>query len=120
MDRVKDNMGQYPKQAVADGGFTSRENILAMDKRGIDFIGFIGDGVAQSAGQMDRRGVDPAFRPPAFSYDQVSDSYRCPAGKTLKYAGKENQPGRTNYKYRASGRANSSRNVVPRLKDKGA
>jgi transposase len=103
MERIKDNVGQYPKQVVGDGGFTSRENILAMDKRGIDFIGSMGDGVAQSAGQMDRRGVDPAFRPPAFSYDPVSDTYRCPAGQTLKYAGKENQPGRTNYKYRASG-----------------
>jgi transposase len=103
MDRTKDNVGQDPKQAVSDGGFTSRENMIAMEQRGVDFIGSMGTGVGQSAGQMDRRGVDPAFRPHAFSYDEVSDTYRCPAGKTLKYAGKENQPGRTNYKYRASG-----------------
>lgn len=103
MDRTKDNVGQDPKQAVTDGGFTSRENIIGMEQRGVDFIGSMGTGVAQSAGQMDRRGVDPAFRPHAFSYEEVSDTYRCPAGKTLKYAGKENQPGRTNYKYRASG-----------------
>jgi transposase len=103
MERIKNNIGADPKQVVADGGFTSRENILAMDERGVDLIGSMGSGVAQSAGQMDRRGVDPAFRPHAFTYDQVSDTYRCPADKTLKYAGKENQPGRTNYKYRASG-----------------
>jgi transposase len=103
MEGIKDNLGQYPKQAVADGGFTSRENILAMDKRGIDFIGFMGDGVAQSAGQMDRRGVDPAFRPHAFTYDPVNDTYCCPGGRTLTYVGKENQPGRVNYRYRVSG-----------------
>jgi transposase len=103
MERVKSNVGRDPKQVGADGGFTSRENILAMDERGVDFIGYMGNGVAQSAGQMDRRGVDPAFRPQAFGYDQVNDTYRCPAGKTLKYVGKENQPGRTNYQYRVSG-----------------
>jgi len=103
MDRIKNNVGVDPQQGVADGGFTSRDNILAMDERGVDFIGSMGTGVAQSAGQMDRRGVDPAFRPHAFSYDQVSDTYRCPAGKTLKYVGKENQPGRINYRYRISG-----------------
>jgi len=81
MDRIKNNVGVDPQQGVADGGFTSRENILAMDERGVDFIGSMGSGVAQSAGQMDRRGVDPAFRPHAFTYDPVSDTYRCPAGK---------------------------------------
>jgi transposase len=103
MDRIKDKVGQDPKEAVSDGGFTSRENIIAMEQRGVNFIGSMGTGVAQSAGQMDRRGVDPAFRPHAFSYDPVGDTYRCPAGKTLKYVGKENQPGRTNYRYRISG-----------------
>ena len=103
VDRIKETMGQDPEQVVTDGGFTKRENIIEMEQRGVDYIGSMGTGVAQSAGQMDRRGVDPAFRPPAFTYDQVSETYRCPAGKTLKYIGKENQPGRTNYRYRASG-----------------
>ena len=103
VDRMKETLGHDPGQIVTDGGFTKRENVIAMDQRGVDYIGSMGTGVAQSAGQMDRRGVDPAFRPHAFSYDQVSDTYRCPAGKTLKYVGKENQPGRTNYRYRASG-----------------
>ena len=66
---------------VTDGGFVSRENILAMKEKGIDFIGPMGVGVAQSAGQMKRRGVDPSFYPEAFHYDAVSDTYRCPAGK---------------------------------------
>ncbi len=104
MDRIKDTVGQDPEQVVTDGGFTSRENIIAMEQRGVDYIGSMGNGVAQSAGQMDRRGVDPAFRPHAFTYDQVRDIYHCPAGKTLRYVGKENQPGRTNYRYRISGR----------------
>jgi hypothetical protein len=49
-----------------------------MKGRGIDFIGPMGAGVAQSAGQMKRRGVDLSFYPEAFHHDAVSDTYRCP------------------------------------------
>lgn len=101
VERVEDSFGQMPAQVVADGGFTSRPNIMDLDQRGVDFIGSMGDGVAQSAGQLDRRGVDPAFRPEAFSYDAASNTYHCPGGQTLKSAGKEERPGRTNYQYRA-------------------
>jgi transposase len=101
-ERVEETMGSAPEQMVTDGGFVSRENILAMKEKGIDFIGPMGVGVAQSAGQMKRRGVDLSFYPEAFHYDEGSDTYRCPAGKILRPDGEEKRPGRTNYKYRAS------------------
>jgi hypothetical protein len=101
-EKVEETMGRVPEQMVTDGGFVSRENILAMKEKGIDFIGPMGVGVAQSAGQMKRRGVDPSFYPEAFHYDAVSDTYRCPGGKSLRPDGEEKRPGRTNYKYRAS------------------
>jgi transposase len=101
-EKVEETMGRAPEQMVTDGGFVSRENILAMKGKGIDFIGPMGVGVAQSAGQMKRRGVDPSFYPEAFDYDAVSDTYRCPARKSLRPDGEEKRPGRTNYKYRAS------------------
>lgn len=103
MDRVEAQMGKEPAQVVVDGGFTSRDNILAMCEREIDLIANMGVGVAQSAGQMKRRGVDPRFYPEAFHYDGVSDTFSCPAGKTLRPAGAEKRPGRINYKYRACG-----------------
>ena len=101
-EKVEETMGRVPEQMVTDGGFVSRENILAMKGRGIDFIGPMGAGVAQSAGQMKRRGVDLSFYPEAFHDDALSDTYRCPAGKILRPDGEEKRPGRTNYKYRAS------------------
>jgi transposase len=102
VDKVEENMGQPPQQAVVDGGFTSRESILDMEQRGVDLIGSLGDGAAQSAGQMERRGVDPAFRPEAFPYHPESDTYTCPAGKVLPHAGKEKRPGVIHHQYRAS------------------
>jgi len=101
VDRVEANVGQEPGQVVVDGGFTSRDNILAMSEREVDLIGSMGTGTSQSAGQMKRRGVDPSFYPEAFHYDGISDTYTCPAGKILRANGEEKRPGRTNYKYRA-------------------
>jgi len=103
MEKVEENMGRNPEQAVVDGGFISRENILAMDRKKIDLIGPMGDGAGQSEGQLNRRGVEAAFRAEAFRYDAGSDTYTCPAGKVLRPDGKEEQPGRINYRYRAQG-----------------
>ena len=100
-ERVERTLGNAPEQMVVDGGFVSRENILSMKDKGIDLIGPMGVGVGQTAGQMKRRGVDPSFYPEFFQYDGVSDTYRCPAGKTLMPGGEEKRPGRTNYRYRA-------------------
>jgi transposase len=103
MERVEENMGRKPSQAVVDGGFISRENILAMEGKKIDLIGPMGDGSEQSVGQLNRRGVEEVFRPEAFHYDEGSNTYTCPTGKVLKPDGKGEQPGRTNYLYRAQG-----------------
>jgi len=102
IERIGSNLGKAPDQMVTDGGFTSRSNIIELESEGVDYIGSMGEGVAQSAGQMDRRGVDPSFRPDAFIYDVVTDTYNCPCGKKLHLNGKEERLGRTNYKYRAS------------------
>jgi len=100
-EKVEQTLGNAPEQMVVDGGFVSRENILAMKEKGIDLIGPMGVGLAQTAGQMKRRGVDPNFYPEFFQYDVLSDTYRCPAGKILRPDGEEKRPGRTNYRYRA-------------------
>jgi hypothetical protein len=100
--RVEENMGRNPDQAVVDGGFTSRENIVAMDQAGVDLIGSLDEHNAQSAGQMRRRGVDEAFYPQAFEYDEQADRCRCPAGKILRRDGQEKRIGVIQHQYRAS------------------
>lgn len=99
--RIEKNMRRTPKQVVVDGGFVSKENIIAMNEREIDLIGALKDGVSRSAGQLNKRGIDPLFWPEKFCYDADTNTYTCPAGKVLKYEGKEERIGRTNYKYRA-------------------
>lgn len=103
MDRIQKNLGRLPEQVVVDGGFTSRETILEMDHRGVDFIGAIADTTIQVASQFARRGIEAAFRPEAFRYHPESDTYTCPIGKVLHYERKHGEPGGlTHYYYRAS------------------
>jgi len=101
MERVKQQAGKLPAQAVVDGGFTSRENIEVMAEKGIDLIGSTADRSAQTEAQMRRRGVDEAFYPPAFGYDAGADQFRCPAGKALRRDGYETRRGVIQRQYRA-------------------
>jgi hypothetical protein len=103
VERVEKNLGCAPQQMVVDGGFVSRENILALDEKHIELVGPLEEGRAQSAGQMQRRGVATEFYPEAFTYDAGTDTYSCPAGKTLCHAGNEKRIGQVIHHYRARG-----------------
>lgn len=103
MDRVAAQAGQAPQQAVVDGGFTSRENVVGMTARGIDLVGSLKDQQAQTAAQLAQRGIDPAFLPPAFRYEATEDCYYCPAGQPLRRERQEQQPGAVQIHYRAAG-----------------
>ena len=100
-ERIEDTCGQAPAELVADGGFTSRANIIEMEQRGVNFIGSMGDGQAQSVGQLERRGVAPEFRPEAFVYDCEHNTYTCPQGQILKYESQEKRIGIIHNLYRA-------------------
>ena len=39
VERIEGNTGKKPRQMIADGGYTTRENIIAMAERKVDFIG---------------------------------------------------------------------------------
>jgi hypothetical protein len=101
MDRVAAQAGRAPQQAVVDGGFTSRENVVGMATRGIDLVGALDNHQAQAVGQLQRRGVDPAFYPPAFRYDAAQDCYHCPAAHLLQRESQEQRPGVLHIQYRA-------------------
>jgi transposase len=101
VERVEKNLERKPGQMVTDGGFTSRENIVAMAAAGVDYIGSMGERESQSAGQMRRRGVAEAFYPQAFMYEAAADCYRCPAGERLRHESQEQRPGVVHHQYRA-------------------
>ncbi len=101
IDRVEQNLGKRPDQAVTDGGFISRNNIVAMNKRGIELIGPVCDEAGKGQSSYEGRGVSAQYYSSQFVYDEADDSYRCPQGKTLSYEGKEQRPTQVSYRYRA-------------------
>ena len=83
VSQVEQNLGHKPVQVVVDGGFTSRENIMAMAEQGVDMIGSLPEANLSSAGQQWQRGVSEKFYLDKFSDDAQQDIYRCPAGASL-------------------------------------
>lgn len=102
IDRVEENLGERPDQAVADGGYVSRENILEMKARGVEFIGPQCDEQGKGKSSYEGRGVSPEYHFSQFVYDAATDSFRCPQGKSLSYEGKEERNSQVSYKYRAA------------------
>ncbi len=68
---VEKNTGEVPKQVVVDGGFISRENIVAMSEKGVDLIGPMGEVQSRSIAQLERRGVEAEFYPDKLIYDEL-------------------------------------------------
>src|SRR5450432_2755809 len=104
MEQVKENMGRYPEQVVADGGFTNQASITEMNQSPMDFYGSLAEAEVRQAASMKAAGIDPAFRPSAFQVQAESKSLQCPAGKTLKYV-RQSKKGDTTYRqYQAEGK----------------
>jgi transposase len=101
MQRLKEEAGQVPQQVIADGSYTNRSNIVAMDHSAIDLVGPVPDGTAQKETLYQIRGVTAEFRAEAFAFDAAKNCYTCPAGKTLPYKRKNVLPGQTKYTYQA-------------------
>lgn len=101
VERVEQNLGKKPEQAMTDGGYVSRDNIVEMNARGVEFIGPQCDNKGKGATSYERRGVSPEYHTSQFVYDPETDSFRCPQGKTLAYEGKDERNSEVSYKYRA-------------------
>jgi transposase len=99
VDRIEQRLEKKPQQMVADGGYTTRDNIEKMAGRGIDFLGSMG------REDMPRGTTAPQRLPPsAFVYQAETNRYVCPEGQLLRPQGrhtKSNRRGQIAYLYEA-------------------
>lgn len=101
MEDINARLRKYPEQVITDGGYNTYPNITMAAGKDIDLIA-AGRGNNNVSGQQyKKRGVTKEFESEAFKYDRDLKSMICPEDKTLKLDGKEELPGRTNFKYRA-------------------
>src|SRR6266849_9701507 len=96
-ERVEQRLKKKPQQMVADGGYTTRDNIEKMAGWEIDFLGSMGREEIPSGATAPHR-----LPPSAFHYDGEQDQYLCPEGKLLRYEGRLRvEPGLISYRYEA-------------------
>lgn len=101
IERIEDNFKEKPKQMVVDAAYPTQTAIEAMAQKGIDLIGPLTDRKQTSVDSLKRRGISPEFYPQAFTYNESTDSYICPAHKTLHFETEEKQKGWIKRRYRA-------------------
>jgi len=89
IDRVEQNQGKVPETVVTDGGYVSKNTIVGMQERKIEYIAPCVDEAGKGQSSYDSRGVSEAYHSSKFGYDAQSNSYLCPQGKRLSYEGKE-------------------------------
>lgn len=101
VDRVEDNLKETPKEVVTDGGYVSKDTIVAMKERAIEYIAPCVDEPGKGQSSYDNRGVSVEYQSSQFIYDAQTNSYLCPQGKILSYEGKEQRHLQVSYRYRA-------------------
>lgn len=101
IEQIKQTFGKIPGQVLADGGYISSENIVALDGQ-TEFIGPLQ--VANEArleGQRKRHGVAKEFTADHFVFVDELNSFRCPAGQLLQYSGADKAAGGSARRYKA-------------------
>jgi transposase len=98
---IEKNLGRKPEQIVVDGGFTNRASMEAMAAQEIELFGSLTDPQERSAAAMKAKGIDPAFAPQFFIWDEAANRLRCPEGKPLEYVGQSRKDGNLYRQYRA-------------------
>jgi transposase len=98
VDRVEQRLKEKPRQMVADGGYTTRDNIEKLAGREIDFLGSMRWENVPSGASLPGR-----LPPSAFRYQPEENRYICPEGKVLHPQGRCKQgPGLVYYRYEAN------------------
>ena len=102
LDEVQQHCGALPEQVLVDGGYVSADNVVKTEQRQVELVGPIANTAAAANKQAQHRGVSAEYFKEAFRYDAESDSYECPAGKTLVHIKqRQREGGRVEHEYRA-------------------
>jgi len=90
LERCAQTLGRQPGQIVADGDYTNHGSVAAAAANcGVDFYGSWQE--SWKPGECDAQGRRAAFLASAFPYQAESDSFTCPAGKTLTHCALQNR-----------------------------
>jgi transposase len=98
--RLQQRVG-LPEQLITDAGYTSHGNIEMASEENVELIAAVAN-ASPGSRQYERRGIASEFHTEAFRYEADKNQYVCPAGKILKFTGKERHVGRIKSRYQAA------------------
>ncbi len=92
LDEIKTNTGQLAEATVHDSGYHSADNLAAVQDRPTAV--YVADpSMKRKASKSEKQ----AYHKDAFVYDAETDTYRCPAGKTLDLETAYDDPSQPTY-----------------------
>jgi transposase len=108
MDQIKENFGEYPEAALADGAHATGQNMEGMEKRDIEFFSHLASPAVEGPNpacredptapveesekeRLPRNPQTKKFDKSAFVYDEEKNVWYCPQGKTLAYREKKSK-----------------------------
>ena len=80
VELVEQNLGALPKEASADAGYSSYENVQYAQQKGLDL--YMPDDFFEALEK--KRQAEKRYHKSNFRYDQTRDIYICPEGKNLE------------------------------------
>lgn len=102
LDQVQQNTGEQPGKVLADNGYYTIENLVELERRGIE--GYLPNGPQARDAKLRSQGKEVPDRPferSTFRYDKEKDIYLCPLGRELSRRGNIRR-GRIRYQAQAS------------------
>lgn len=103
LDGVQQSLERKPKQVLADAAYITHENIGLASQREIELIGPLPDTSKQTQAGLKKRGIDAAFGPSAFLWDEGQQVFRCPENQALPLWGQHTKDRHRKYDvYRAA------------------
>lgn len=111
---IERRLERKPRQVLADEGYNSRANLEAMQTAGIEYVTPPQAPAKRLTAAARAVGIAPGYESTFFIYDDTSDTFRCPADKTLQYRRSSSKRGRKYRQYQALG--SDCRDCVHRLR----
>ena len=100
LNQVQERFQQSPRQVLADAGYACIANVHAAAEHKVELLM---PWLNTTAGALAVHGIDPAFGPDAFAWEEKTNTLVCPAGKRLQYERIRNNRGKHYQEYRANG-----------------
>ncbi len=85
LDDVEGRFERTPKQVLADGGYANQANIEALAAAEIEYATPAPAPDKGSKAALKAAGIGPRYAPKFFIYDEATDTFLCPAQRTLTY-----------------------------------